>query len=104
LFQKEVTGHSADEEPEWFRPFCPIQNVTPDYPPTLLIHGQEDTDVPCEKSLLMSQELERQGVEHQLITLPGRGHMFDRQGMQAPGVSEVFDQVLAFLEKQGMMS
>ena len=99
-----VTGHDPDKEPEWFTPFCPIRNVTKDYPPTLLIHGVQDTDVPFQQSVLMSQELERQGVEHEFITLPNRGHMFDThgEGMKDPVISELFDRVLAFLERQGM--
>lgn len=104
LWPREVTGHDPDKEPEWFDPFCPIRNVTPEYPPTLLIHGDQDTDVPFEQSVLMSEELERHGVEHQLIALTGRGHAFDThgEGMKDPDVSEVFDQVLAFLERHGI--
>jgi len=104
LWPKEVTGHDPDMEPEWFDPFCPVRSVTPEYPPTLLIHGDQDTDVPFEQSVLMSEELERHGVEHQLIALAGRGHAFDThgEGMRDPDVSEVFDQVLAFLERHGI--
>jgi acetyl esterase/lipase len=104
LWPKEVTGHDPDKESEWFDPFCPVRNVTAEYPPTLLIHGDQDTDVPFEQSVLMSEELERHGVEHQLIALTGRGHAFDThgEGMKDPDVSEVFDQVLAFLERHGI--
>jgi acetyl esterase/lipase len=100
----EVTGHDPDKEPEWFSPFCPIRNVTAGYPPTLLIHGEQDTDVPFEQSVLMSQELERRGVEHEFIALANRGHAFDLdgEGMQDPVTSEVFERVLVFLGKQGM--
>lgn len=104
IWPTEVTGHDPDKEPEWFNPFCPIRNVTKDYPPTMLIHADQDTDVTFQQSVLMSQELERQGVEHEFITLPKRGHMFDTdgEGMKDPVISKLFDQVLTFLEKQGM--
>lgn len=104
LWPKMVTGHDPDEEPEWFDAFCPLRNVTREYPPTLLLHGDQDTDVPCEQSVLMAQELERCGVEHELMILPGRGHGFDvaGAGMGDPAVSEVFDRVLAFLGRRGM--
>jgi acetyl esterase/lipase len=104
LWPREVTGHDPAREHEWFDPFCPIRNVTQDYPPTLLIHGDQDTDVPFEQSVLMSKELEHRGVAHELIKMPNQGHVFDidGEGMEDPAVSEMFDQVLVFLEKQGM--
>jgi acetyl esterase/lipase len=99
---REVTGHDPDQEPEWFESYCPVRNVTPEYPPTMLIHGEEDTDVPFEQSLLMSEALKRHGVEHELIALAGRGHGFDGEGMEAVHVSHVFDRVLRFLETHGL--
>jgi dipeptidyl aminopeptidase/acylaminoacyl peptidase len=96
-----VAGHDPDTEPRAFDPFCPIRNVTKDYPPTLLLHGDQDTDVPYEQSVLMNKELERHGVEHRLITMKDRGHGFDggRKAMEDPVVVEAFDQVIAFLNK-----
>jgi acetyl esterase/lipase len=104
LWPKEVTGHDPNEEPDWFTPFCPIRNVTKEYPPTLFIHGDQDTDVPFEQSVLMSRALARHDVDYELLRMRGRGHVFDidGEGMKDPAVSKVFDKVLAFLEKQGM--
>jgi acetyl esterase/lipase len=101
LWPKEVAGHDPDTEPRAFDPFCPVRNVTKDYPPTLLLHGDQDTDVPYEQSVLMDKELERHGVEHRLITMKDRGHGFDggRKAMEDPVVVEAFDQVIAFLNK-----
>ena len=47
-------------------PYCPLQHVDADYPPTLLLHGDEDTDVPYEQSTLMAQALRAAEVEHEL--------------------------------------
>ena len=55
-------------------PYCPVRNVTKDYPPTLLIHGTRDTDVPYEQSVEMDKELTRVGVEHRMILVPNAGH------------------------------
>jgi acetyl esterase/lipase len=101
LWPLEVTGHDPDDEPEWLDPFCPVRNVTEEYPPTLLIHGDQDTDVRCEQSVLMGEEVERHGVEHELLLLPGRGHSLDTggEGTAVPTVSQILDRVLAFLEK-----
>ena len=94
----EVVGHDPDKEPRRFAPFCPIRNVTKDYPPTLLLHGDQDTDVPYEQSALMAQELEHHGVQHELISMAGQGHGFD-DAMQDPVIAKAFDRVLMFLEK-----
>jgi len=104
LWPKEVSGHDPGVEPRWFDPFCPLRNVTEDYPPTLLIHGDQDTDVPFQQSVLMAEELEYRGVEHELITTSNRGHVFDLDGdgMKDPAISNLFDQVLAFLEQHGV--
>jgi acetyl esterase/lipase len=99
LWPGQVTGHDPDTEPGTFVPFCPLRNVTRDYPPTLLLHGDKDTDVPYEQSVLMAGELERNGIQHELITMSGRGHGFDGD-MGDPVVSATFDRVLKFLEKQ----
>ena len=104
LWPKEVSGHDPSAEPKWFDPFCPLRNVTEDYPPTLLIHGDQDTDVPFQQSVLMAEELEYRGVAHALITMSNRGHVFDLDGdgMRDPTISNLFDRVLAFLAQHGV--
>jgi acetyl esterase/lipase len=99
LWPKEVTGRDPDTEPAAFDPWCPVRNVTRRYPPALLLHGDKDTDVPYGQSVMMAEELKRHGVEHELITIPGGGHGFDR-AMDKPEVSAVFDQVVRFLAKR----
>lgn len=98
LWPKEVTGHDPDTEPSAFDPFSPVRNVTPEYPPTLLLHGDMDTDVPYEQSAIMAKELARVGVEHELITIPNGGHGFDGVGTKDPIVAVALERVLAFLE------
>jgi acetyl esterase/lipase len=96
LWPREVAGHDPRTEPEVFDPYCPLRNVTPSYPPTLLLHGDRDTDVPYEQSALMAAELARVGVAHELVTIPAGEHGFDRE-MQNPTAALAFDRVLAFL-------
>jgi len=99
IWPLEVAGHDPAIEPEKFDSYCPVRNVTKDYPPTLLLHGDADTDVPFEQSVLMAKELERHGVHHEFIALAGQGHGFD-EAMEDPEIAKTFDSVLAFLEKQ----
>jgi acetyl esterase/lipase len=99
LWPVEVVGHDPDKEPRIFDPMCPVRNVTKEYPPTLLLHGNSDTDVPFEQSALMVKELERHGVQHEFIAMPNRGHGFDG-AMWDPEIAATFDRVLTFLKKQ----
>ncbi len=98
LWPKEVAGHDPDTEPRAFDPFCPLRNVTAEYPPTLLLHGDKDTDVPYEQSVMMAEKLARSGVKNELITIPGGGHGFDRRYPE-PEIAKALDRVLAFLRQ-----
>jgi dipeptidyl aminopeptidase/acylaminoacyl peptidase len=97
IWPVEVAGYDPDKEPEAFDPICPVRNVSKDYPPTLLLYGDEDTDVPYEQSLMMAEELEKYGVHHEMISLAGQGHGFD-SAMQDPVIARTFDRVLMFVK------
>jgi acetyl esterase/lipase len=62
---KAVSGWDPRSEAGKFSPFMPLQNVNAAYPPTVLIHGTADTDVPFEQSQLMAREFEKHGVPFQ---------------------------------------
>jgi acetyl esterase/lipase len=99
IWPKGVGGFDPDTERERFVPFSPVLNVTPEYPPTLLLHGDLDTDVPYAQSVLMAYELLRHGVEHELYTPVGGGHGFDGWGLDKPDVARAFERVLSFLKR-----
>ena len=69
-----VGGFDPLLDREKITPFCPVRNVTPEYPPTLFLHGTADKDVPVEQSIAMAAELQRKGVARELITIEGGGH------------------------------
>jgi len=95
LWPKEVAGRDPEAEPEFFRHFCPLHNLTEQYPPTLLLHGDCDTDVPYEQSALMAETLSRAGVENELVTIRNGEHGFDRQ--RDATATAALNRVLAFL-------
>jgi acetyl esterase/lipase len=74
LWPHAVSGWDPKREADKFAPFMPVRNVTPHYPPTLMIHGDRDTDVPYEQSQMMAAELQRQDVVHRLIRVQGGEH------------------------------
>jgi acetyl esterase/lipase len=95
LWTKDVTGFDPATERTKLDPYCPVRNVTPEYPPTILIHGTEDTDVPYELSAAMAQELGRHKVPHELITVRGAGHGLS--GGDKKLVAEAHEKALAFI-------
>jgi acetyl esterase/lipase len=74
LWPKAVSGWDPHTEAEKFTPFMAVKNVSPKYPPTLLIHGDQDTDVPHQQSAMMAAEFEKYKVEHQFLSIPGAEH------------------------------
>ena len=92
----EVIGDVAGADGTGLERYCPERHVTADHPPTLLIHGSEDDDVPVERSAEMAAALTAAGVPHELVIVPGLGHGFDGS-MADDVVSASFEQVLRFL-------
>jgi acetyl esterase/lipase len=97
LWTRDVSGIDPAREPHKLDPYCPIRNVTSEYPPTLLIHGTEDTDVPYEQSAQMAQELARHKVPHELITVKGAGHGLSHGDKKA--VADAHARALEFLRE-----
>jgi len=70
----EVSGWDPHKEAKKYEPYMPVKNVTKEYPPTLLIHGTADTDVPCEQSIMMADEFKEHGIDHEFIMIAGGEH------------------------------
>ena len=73
VWSEKVAGFS-ETDVEKFYPYMAVKNVTPAYPPTLMIHGTEDTDVPHEQSEMMAREFEKHGVPFEFISVEGGEH------------------------------
>jgi acetyl esterase/lipase len=94
-----VTGHDPRKESRWFDQYEPLPQITADYPPTLLLHGRVDTDVPFEQSEKMYAALNLAGVPCRFIEQSDWGHGFDGAGLKNEAVGKAFDQVHLFLDK-----
>ena len=95
LWPNVVGGRDPATDPAFFARYCPIQNIGADYPPTLLLHGDQDTDVPYAQSVIMAEALSARGIAHALVTMRGRGHGFDGH---ADVVEAADNAALAFLQ------
>ncbi|MFO0968443.1 MAG: alpha/beta hydrolase [Gemmataceae bacterium] len=98
LWTKTVTGFDPVKDKAKLDPFCPVRNVTPAYPPTLLVHGTEDTDVPYILSQAMAREFAKHKVAHELVTVKGGEHGL--AGADKMLVREAHARALAFIRKQ----
>ena len=52
----------------------PIDSVTANFPPTLIVHGDDDRIVPFQQAKAIEQALAKAGVQHKLEVVPGGGH------------------------------
>lgn len=71
---RDVSGIDPAKEPGKLDQYCPVKQITADYPPILMVHGTEDTDVPYARSEEMAKELARHKVPHELVTVPNAEH------------------------------
>lgn len=78
--------------------YCPANLADEAYPPTLLLHGDADEDVPYTESVHMQKILDKHQVKNKLITIPNGKHQFD-ENMDDPVVLNAFDEVLQFLKE-----
>jgi acetyl esterase/lipase len=69
-----VQGKPRDEQLAVLRGLSPINSVTKDMPPTLIIHGDADVKVPYEQSERFAAKLAEHMVPHQLLTRKNAGH------------------------------
>jgi acetyl esterase/lipase len=74
------------------RQISPIAHVTPDDPPTLIIHGNEDRLVPLQQSERIIEKLKKAGVETDLVVKKGAGHGW-------PGLNKDLDQLANWFDK-----
>jgi acetyl esterase/lipase len=72
----------------------PLNWVTPDAVPTLIVHGTEDKYVNYEQAGWMIDRLKSCGVEAELLTMQGAGH-----GFKGADEEKAEDALIAFFDK-----
>ncbi len=95
---KAVTTWDPRAEPEKFFPFMPAKNVRAGHPPTVLIHGTTDTDVPFEQSQMMARELQNHGIAHQFHQVANGEHGL--AGAARGEIDEAHRKAFEFLKLQ----
>jgi acetyl esterase/lipase len=84
-------------DPQLAESVSPVLHVTPDDPPTLLIHGDKDDLVKLDNSERIVAEFDKHKVPNELVVIEGAGHGFPgEQGKQASQkLIQWFDEHLA---------
>jgi len=86
--------------PDWSaraRAASPLEHVSPDDSPTLLVHGSDDRWLPLEQSQRMADRLSQAGVPNRLIVVPGARHGFELV-VEFPETRDLLPEILAFLD------
>jgi acetyl esterase/lipase len=77
----------------------PIYFITPQMPPTLIIHGDADKRVPIQQSESFVQHATEAGAIAHLIVKPAAGHGWPDQAPDVAILADWFDQYLRGLKK-----
>ena len=72
----------------------PITHITPDSPPFLIVHGENDVVVPPDQSKILHEALLKAGVEAELVIAPQAIHGFI--GMGTEQLNEIKQMVVDF--------
>jgi len=74
--------------------YSPIVHVSPDDPPTLLIHGDKDDLVPINNSKIIYEAFQKANVKTQFVTIEGAGH-----GFRGDDATRANDLMVAWFEQ-----
>jgi acetyl esterase/lipase len=87
-----IVGATPSQNPSIYTSSSPINFVSAQSPPTLLLQGDADILVPVDQATRLNDKLQTAGVTHQLIIYPGEVH-----GFSATAMSDAYTKVVSFL-------
>lgn len=92
----KVVWNPGDAIPEAYAKTSPVKFVN--QIPTMIIHGDKDEVVPIQQAYILEKALKAKGVQHQLVIVPGAGHLITK----LPADEQVvFTNVAEWLKKYG---
>jgi len=94
----EFLGYHLEENPEMWEAAGPINHVTADDPPLLLVHGELDSVVPIIRSERMYGAYQQAGLEASMIRVSDADHQFKKatDSPISPSLDEIEQIVLDF--------
>lgn len=89
-------GH-PEHDRDLLRQLSPIHSVDRIRAPLLLVHGEDDTNVPYTESLQMAEALAEHGLPHRLLSFEGEGHELLATPNRVAFVHATVDWVVEYL-------
>ncbi len=93
LYLGGISKQSNEQVIADIKKISPAHNVTSQFPPFLVYHGDKDPLVPLQQSELLVELLKKEGVPAELIVKPGGGHPW-------PTIHEEVKEVCAWFDKE----
>jgi acetyl esterase/lipase len=91
---KLLLGKPVEEVPDMAKKASPVYQVDSTDPPMIIVHGDQDIQVPVNQSLELVAAYKKNNLPVQLEVIPGAGH-----GGDAYDKKELMETVSRFLEK-----
>jgi acetyl esterase/lipase len=88
----QVTGGNPTTHTALYQQSSPLNFVTAQSPPTILLHGGVDIVVAPSQSVLLRNQLQTMGVIHQYVFYPTENH-----GWTGSNLADSFDKIQAFI-------
>ena len=89
-----LVGGPLAEFREAARKASPLEYVSAEAPPTLILHGARDANVPAEQSLQLDRALKAAGADSTLVMLDDEGAAVDAGSVSGRAVRRFLDRVL----------
>lgn len=89
---QQVIGGTPATKATMYNDSSPLNFVTAQSPPTILLHGGVDIVVAFSQSVLLNNKLQAMGVTHQYVFYPTENH-----GWTGANLTDSFDKISAFL-------
>jgi len=101
FYYVQFLGCHLEEKPDMWKAASPINHVTADDPPLLLVHGELDSVVPIIVSGKMYWTYQQAGLEASLIRVSEADHVFQQATDRpiSPSMEEIEQIVLDFFVK-----
>ncbi|MEU4192388.1 alpha/beta hydrolase [Kribbella sp. NPDC026611] len=97
-FARTVARLALGRDQNTRRALSPLHQVAEGAPPFLILHGQEDTDMPIRHSQQLATRLTQAGVPVTFIPVEGTGHALSAS-TETPAPGELADTVTSFLAR-----
>ncbi len=91
---ESLTGGTPQMKAPAYREASPVSYITPQSPPTLILHGGNDKTVNISQSKLLKKKLDAAGVTNEMVVYDDAGH-----GWHGRTLADSFDRIEEFLAR-----